>query len=610
MFANTTSEKKQLKIDSLKQELKKDLNTKTRVKTLRKLDNLIYLNDSDLDLKLLTEIVQICELQLTKQLNEKDLAFYQKKYGNALNDIGLVYQDKLNYKLALTTSFKTLKFLEEYGKTDQIHRAHNNIGIIYSKMDNDDIAIKYYNKVIEDTDTSIDKITLADALNNKAISLKNIKKESQAIVNFHRSIIIYKKYNKVHRDLLAKTYNSIGDLFYSMNNLDSSETYYNNSLLIAQEINYSVAISRSYLGLSQIALKKKNYNTAIKFANKTLTFKGEQYLSKSKDANKFLYLSYNALGQTKKALTHYETYILLKDSLEAKKEKELAYKINLNYEYEKKHLTDSLTAVKEKELLNQQHQQLIKNEESKTYLASLFFGIALLIVLLLWFAYKQKKSSNLLLIDKNKLTEQALKDKELFMKEIHHRVKNNMQMVSSILQLKSTETDNQEIKKELLDSQSRIHSMSLAHKKMYEDNNFEQINLSTYVEEIIATVFNTHKNKGLDSFIFNGDNILINVEQGQAVGFIMHEIALNSIKYAWDENDIKKLTVSVLQNNNTINISYKDNGKGLPSDFNIETVTSMGLKLVRSFTKRQLKGDIKFLSDNGTSVSLSFTPRA
>jgi two-component sensor histidine kinase len=102
----------------------------------------------------------------------------------------------------------------------------------------------------------------------------------------------------------------------------------------------------------------------------------------------------------------------------------------------------------------------------------------------------------------------------------------------------------------------------------------------------------------------------VNVEQGQAVGFIMHELALNCVKYAWDEDSDKKLNVDISKENDTVKITCKDNGKGLPPTFNIETVKSMGLKLVRSFTKRQLKGDIRFSSDNGTTVELSFIPRA
>ena len=202
--------------------------------------------------------------------------------------------------------------------------------------------------------------------------------------------------------------------------------------------------------------------------------------------------------------------------------------------------------------------------------------------------------------------ENSLKEKELLMKEIHHRVKNNMQMVSSVLQLKSTESNNPSVKKELLDSQSRILSMSLAHKKMYEDNNFEQLNVSTYLKEIISTVFNTQKK--IVSFDFTGEDLLINIAQGQAIGFIIHELASNSIKHAWSADDIRNVKVSIQKVNGQITLTYADNGKGVPPDFDIETVSSMGLKLVRSFTKRKLKGHISFLSENGTTVILTFKP--
>ena len=98
----------------------------------------------------------------------------------------------------------------------------------------------------------------------------------------------------------------------------------------------------------------------------------------------------------------------------------------------------------------------------------------------------------------------SLKEKEILLKEIHHRVKNNMQMVSSILQLKSAATKNSEVKKELLDSQSRIFSMSLAHKMMYEHNNFEFLNISEYIKEITESAFNNYENN--QNYIFNNCN--------------------------------------------------------------------------------------------------------
>ncbi|MBL4652722.1 MAG: sensor histidine kinase [Flavobacteriales bacterium] len=151
--------------------------------------------------------------------------------------------------------------------------------------------------------------------------------------------------------------------------------------------------------------------------------------------------------------------------------------------------------------------------------------------------------------------------------------------------------------------------MALAHQKMYQDNNFEQINVTEYSRDIMEVLVNSIPKHDLDQFEVLGEDLFINVEQAQAVGFIVHELITNSIKYAWDNDQKRNIEVKYQKDGEQLKVTYKDNGKGLPSGFELETATSLGMKLVNSFVKRQLKGSIDSYADNGVNFAINFNYR-
>ena len=188
---------------------------------------------------------------------------------------------------------------------------------------------------------------------------------------------------------------------------------------------------------------------------------------------------------------------------------------------------------------------------------------------------------------------------------MHHRVKNNIQLLSSLLYFNAKSTDNEIAKKVLQESRSRLYSMQLAYDKMQLNGEFEKIDIVKYCDELIRLLFKP--NKELNEFFnINGDSVLLEIEQAQVVGFVVHELCTNSVKYAWKDGEKKVVTILISEHNNNVSIIYNDNGCGLSDKFNIDKVNSFGMKMINALVKRQLMGSISLLKGKGAHFFIEF----
>ena len=183
-----------------------------------------------------------------------------------------------------------------------------------------------------------------------------------------------------------------------------------------------------------------------------------------------------------------------------------------------------------------------------------------------------------------------------------------MQIVSSLLLLKSRNSKNAIAQSELMDSKSRIDAMQLIHKRMYQNDNYEQIDIVEYSRDITMLLLAPLDSKEY-KFELIGDNILVNVEQSQTLGFIIHELITNSIKYAWPEKVDKRIDIEFFRSDDLIQFTYKDNGIGLDQGFVLERAESFGMKLIESLVTRQLEGDVTMFNDSGSNVIIVFNNR-
>jgi PAS domain S-box-containing protein len=212
--------------------------------------------------------------------------------------------------------------------------------------------------------------------------------------------------------------------------------------------------------------------------------------------------------------------------------------------------------------------------------------------------------------DKKMVDEQirlSLKEKEVLLKEVHHRVKNNLQVISSILNLQSSYVKDKRVLEILLESQNRIKSMAFVHESLYQTKDFSNISFREYVENISRNL--VHSYAATDSpplLNLDLDDIQLNLDIAIPCGLIINELLTNSLKYAFPVGKQGKIDIAIRKKASNITINISDNGKGLPKEIDFRNTESLGLQLVVSLVE-QINGKIRLDTKKGTKFTIEFS---
>ena len=199
----------------------------------------------------------------------------------------------------------------------------------------------------------------------------------------------------------------------------------------------------------------------------------------------------------------------------------------------------------------------------------------------------------------------SLKTKELLLKEIHHRVKNNLALTINFIKLQKFKIKDKNITNALSNLENRVYTMALLHTKLYESKNLNSIDFKTYVSQLIKDIKSTF-DEDLDvSIILNIDEVFFDIDNAMSCGLIINECVVNAFKYAFSE---KKgiLKINLKKSDSEYILEIKDNGIGLKKDFHFEELDSLGLNLVKSIANTQLNGSLEIKQTTGTHLIIRF----
>ena len=202
----------------------------------------------------------------------------------------------------------------------------------------------------------------------------------------------------------------------------------------------------------------------------------------------------------------------------------------------------------------------------------------------------------------------SLREKEVLFRELHHRTKNNMQVISSLLNIQSAFINNEQVSKIFRETQSRIRSISLVHEKLYQSEDMSNINLYDYIKDLANTLLSGYRmNSEQISLEFDADDVLISIDTAISCGLITNEIITNSLKYAFGDNGTGSIRVVIqTMEDSNIELRISDNGIGLPDGFDFDNTKTLGLKLVKKLAENQLFGTIDVISGKGTEFIIKF----
>ncbi len=303
------------------------------------------------------------------------------------------------------------------------------------------------------------------------------------------------------------------------------------------------------------------------------------------------------------AVKHYRQYVQLLDSNFRVSKVRQAEELQVMYETEEKEA--------EIALLNQQARLEQANLKQATLVRNFTIGgiaVALLIAALLYRQSRLRHGTNKVITQKNKQLEHLLTEKEWLLKEIHHRVKNNLQIVMSLLDSQAAYIENPNALSAIHDSQHRVHAMSLIHQKLYGSDNVSSIDMNIYIRELAIYLKECFPAGRFVHFNYQIEPIVLDVSQAVPLGLIMNEAITNSLKYAFPDGKSGVISITLMSTKeNHYELSIADNGIGFSADYTIPKKGSLGMSLMQGLSE-ELRGNLVIENRKGTRIKLSFTP--
>ena len=384
---------------------------------------------------------------------------------------------------------------------------------------------------------------------------------------------------------LSDVTNGRGNAYKRLGKYEAALKDYENCYHYAKVSNYQNAINTAIGNLGEINLLLGNYKAALGYQLETVRLQ-EVNNDSSNLVENYDHVStiYSKLGDFKSALVYKQKAFHLRDSIASIESDAKMSEMLTKYETKKKEATISSQAT----TISQQ--KLIKR---------LFIGLAILLLGLLVFGYISYQSRN----KKNALLAIKNAENELLLKEIHHRVKNNLEIVSGLLALQSSQIDNQATKDAMLESQNRVNSIGIVHQKLYQGTNLGAVEMKDYVLNLSESILDSFGAEGKIDLQLAMENLELDIDTAVPLGLIINELITNTVKYAFPNNEKGKLTIKLeKQHDNMLHLVVSDNGVGKSE---IIQGTGFGGQLISLLTQ-QLNGTMTEENNNGTTVIFDF----
>ena len=208
----------------------------------------------------------------------------------------------------------------------------------------------------------------------------------------------------------------------------------------------------------------------------------------------------------------------------------------------------------------------------------------------------------------NQQLETSLLERETLLKEIHHRVKNNLQVISSLLYLQAQKFPEDQTRKAFQESQTRVRSMALIHEKLYRSDNFAKINMGEYIGSLSAYLVQTYQaNAGKVLLNFNCQTIFLDIDTAVSVGLILNELISNALKHAFPRNTSGEVSIALFTGEDKLcHLVICDDGVGLPAGLDVTNTSSLGLQLVNNLVE-QIDGRLQITNNKGLRYEIAFS---
>jgi two-component system, sensor histidine kinase PdtaS len=532
--------------------------------------------------------------------------------GFALNQLGLVSYLRGDYEQAYDRCNMALTIASREGLAILEVKARNYLGLAAQYLGKEHNDQSSFLRALPEAIAIHDTDDIAMTLNHIGNTYGAREMWDSALINYSHALALREQIES-NTVAIAILLNNIGNAHRALGHYIDARSYYDQSLAISTRTGSKNLIATTYKNLAILLRMMNEYTGALQYAGKARELSLRLSLSRiALQSTAEIATCQAALGRYSEAYGTLQAYIALGDSLNLQVDRRRAAELQIRFESEGK----------ERQI---QDLALSKARTTRNFLAAIVI-LALLLAVVLFRQYKLKskvaretaqQKAELervyreLVLNNERLQQSdaglrdSLREKEVLLKEIHHRVKNNLQIVSSLLNLQVSRIANPEVAGALRTSQDRIRSMALIHERLYGSGDFARIEMKGYLGDLVVSLRNSYDAYRIDISV-ESEPIKLPLDTAIPLGLIVSELVTNAFKHGFLPETRGQVVVSVLsRNEGECSVEVKDNGKGLPDGFHVGATATLGLQLVEILTQ-QLNGHLTASNDNGTTIAITF----
>lgn len=513
--------------------------------------------------------------------------------------LSYLYIAKGEYDKALNHNLRALHLMGVTGDSTSALSIYDRFSFLYQILKKPVESLEWSKKSLDYADASNITGTF-DKVDAIVFSLRRLDKSQEAL-DFIQEQIRKRKPTEINDKRIVQR--ALGDVHNALRMYDLAEKHYVEMIRLGNLQN--LGIDQKGLDNCQIGVfysKRGQYNKALPFLKTSLkNYEAFGHYAHLQYVHEFLFKTDSALGDYKAAIQHLRESNRLGDSIFSIERNKKVEELQIAYQTVQKDKDFKLLTEKEK--LAQV--QLQNTQSTRNWIIGGAFML-LIIAGLLFRQGQSRKKNNKVINTKNTLLEHLVTEKDWLLKEIHHRVKNNLQIVMSLLNSQTAYIENESALTAIHDSQHRVHAMSLIHQKLYNTESVSLIDMSSYIRELVSYLAESFNTGQRISFEYTIEPLEMDVSEAVPLGLILNEAITNSIKYAFPDNrnGVIRISLSHTEPNHCL-LNISDNGIGMPAHFTGKKAGSLGMSLMEGLSE-DLEGNFSIESSNGTSIKISF----
>ncbi|WP_040249878.1 tetratricopeptide repeat-containing sensor histidine kinase [Psychroserpens mesophilus] len=568
------------KIDSLQIVIEHTKNDSIKMDAYNKLRRLTYYSDPNSSKDYTQKFYEYAK----KRKDSFSVALANYYLGNA-------HVVESDFETAIQFYFKSADYFEKKKDSARLSSVFNGIGAAYENSGNDTLSLKYFKRSQNISKSIGDLRRSAIALNNIGNIYKNRGDLENAKYYMERALEDVNNTN--HIEYITSLSINLANTYLDLNEIDNATPLFEKVIMITDSISDIYSYASALRGLGNVAIAEGNNKKGLKLLNDAYhKYKTNRFFDEQLSIMPDLILANELNKNYAQGLHLANHYQKLKDSIfNEQKDKNLSEALQ-KYETEKKDAQLKLLKV-ETEKREQQNQLYITLAIAGLFMAGV----------LGYFSFKNRQKNKILAKQKS-LLEDTLDEKNTLLKEVHHRVKNSFQIVSSLLYLQSENVEDKEAKIAIKEAENRVRSMVLIHQRLYNKDELIGINAKDYFSDLVRDIFESHQFESNPiSYHLDVEPFVLDIETITPVGLILNELIVNTLKHAFDEvTSESKIDILFQKQEEHLVLRVIDNGKGFEGEVKS---ASFGITLIKALSKK-LKATLNYKSkiDYGTDVTL------